>query len=92
MYEGNYSPAVYQMANLPLGTPIDTKEKKKKVREAIYALDKEFETLSKKRSDCNYHYQRYVNCYESFRKESANPPWGKVFTSTDLSLEFEFGV
>lgn len=82
--QGVYSPAVYELAGLKLGEAIDTKEKRDKVAKAIQTLTEQFDKLSKtKGTEPDWwgknktrdklifqHYQRYVNCYEEFRKES----------------------
>lgn len=81
--QGIYSPAVYQLAGLTLGEPIDTLEKKKKINKAKKILSREFEVLGKtvpkesawwsqKKHDSylHQHYHRYVNSYEKFREES----------------------
>jgi hypothetical protein len=84
LQEGIYSPAVYEHAGLELGQPIDTPKRKKAVKLAIRELNEAFSELActtpsepnwwgkKKESESLLfqHYQRYVNTYEQFRRES----------------------
>lgn len=82
--EGIYSPAVYDLARLRLGEPINTPEKKLAVKNAIADLNRAFELLATTRptqprwygntgmatAHLFEHYQRYVNSYEEFRSEA----------------------
>lgn len=86
LQQGSYSPAVYELAGLSLGEPIDTKKKKKKVKQAIAILNEEFDLLADtKPKESNWWgkkaspdselfqlYQRYVNCYAEFRDENGD--------------------
>ncbi len=83
---GIYSPAVYELAGLTIGEPIDTPEKKQRMKQAIQTLNEKFadlaQTPARTRSwwgerrmhdtQLHRHYQRYVNKYAEFRKESSN--------------------
>lgn len=80
-----YSPAVYELAKLKLGEPIDTVDKKQRMRAACKLLKDRFEKLEKQSAEKSWygsnqkkyssslfqHYQRYVNSYREFRAESA---------------------
>lgn len=79
---GTYSPAVYELAGLNLAEPIDTNEKKRRVKQAICLLKGQFDRLAKERGGKAWygdkshenllygHYQRYVNDYADFRQEA----------------------
>lgn len=82
--EGIYSPAAYELAGLPIGAPLDTPEKKQRMRESIKLLNEKMDGLGKTKNTqpawygknrthenlLLQHYQRYVNNYETFRQES----------------------
>lgn len=80
-----YSPAVYELAHLKLGAPINTPEKKQRIYQAIKVLQKGLNELdTNKPSKPAYYsqnhfthetlllenYQRYINNYEEWRDES----------------------
>ncbi len=81
-----YSPAVYEMAGLRIGEPIDTKEKRQRIKEASVELNRRFDKLEGSKAGKPWwpekdkiafpsllfqHYQRFVNEYAQFREESA---------------------
>ncbi len=83
-HESIYSPAIYQLAELPIGDSIDSREKIIRIRQAQRKLSKDFTTLAnrpaqerswwgKKRNHeklLYQHYQRFVNTYSEFRTEN----------------------
>lgn len=83
--ESIYSAAIYDLAELKMCEPIDTRAKIIKIRQAKKKLQQGFEKLSAKKSTeaawwggkdreheklIHQHYQRYVNNYKEFRDES----------------------
>ncbi|GEM_PF-3909519 len=82
--ESIYSPALYELAGLPLGAPIDSLGKKQRIRQAQATLRGGFASLvsspadqkawwGKKKSHeklLHQHYQRFVNTYSDFCGES----------------------
>lgn len=78
-----YSPAVYELAGIGLGEPLDTAEKIARIKQAKRQLIAEVNQLDVDKPTKGWwsaapvfdrplyaHYQRYVNNYESFRNES----------------------
>lgn len=78
-----YASSAYQLAGLRMGEPLDTPEKIERIKRAKKQVIADMESLNRPErthgwwgaapafdSPLYAHYQRYVNSYESFRRES----------------------